>query len=111
MERGILDGLLKLGYELLSHVIKSKSKQLSEKSEENESLEDLEKKGEKERKFLSIFGMMSIDRSLRWNKSQGVYYELDELLELPPNQWSYNLQEWIGENASENNFAESEAFE
>lgn len=107
MERGILDGLLKLGYELLSHVIKSKSKLLSEKSDENENLKHLEKKGEKERKFLSIFGQMSIERHLRWNKTQGVYYELDELLELPPKQWSYNLQEWVGENASENNFAES----
>lgn len=107
IEQGLLSGLLQLGQELLRGVFEGKSALLSEKSRENKSLMNLENKGKKERKYLSIFGMIEIERSLYWSPSKGSYYELDEALKLPKKQWSYNLQEWVGETASSSNFEES----
>jgi hypothetical protein len=98
---------LQLGQELLRDVFERKAALLSENASENKRLIGLENKGKKARKYLSIFGMIEIERNLYWSRSKGSYYELDEVLKLPKKQWSYNLQEWVGETASSSNFGVS----
>lgn len=108
MEKDILTSLLDLGHELLNYVIASKSKLLSkQRKEEERKYSGMEYKGSIPRKYLSIFGLMEFHRDKHWNKEQGVFYELDEQLNLPPNQLSYHLQEWIGDSSSTLNFRES----
>jgi hypothetical protein len=108
MEKGILKRLLKLGLALLIYVIESKTKELTGYRPKSGEGKLLESKGLKERKYLSLFGWIDVLRPRHWSKEGGSYYELDERLNLPrASNWSYNLQEWIGENAAENDFRES----
>lgn len=108
MEKGLFGQLLKLGLVLLSLVIEHKGRALMGFSPRVEPGEVLESKGLKERKYLSLFGLMDVLRPRHWSKQRGSYYELDERLNFPKtSHWSYNLQELVGENAAENDFCES----
>ncbi len=108
MEKGILGQLLQLGLVLLSYVIEQKVKGLQGVFPKSEQGEELESKGLKERNYLSLFGMINVLRPRHWSKERGSYYELDERLNFPKaSHWSYNLQELVGENASESDFRES----
>ena len=101
MEKGLLSQLLCLGLVLLKYVIEQKVAQLAGYHPTTQEGEVLESKGLKERKYLSLFGMLDILRTRHWSKQRGSYYELDERLSLPKESfWSYNIQELIGENAS-----------
>ena len=55
-----------------------------------------------------MFGELTINRKALLSSESGMIYPLDEYLELPRGtKWSYNLQEIVGESASENDFRES----
>lgn len=107
MEKGILKQLLQIGLAILKYIIASKIVNLRGYHPKSEEGEILESKGTKERKYLSIFGLLDILRTRHWSKKTGSHYELDKRLELPSNLWSYNLQKWVGSNASEVDFEES----
>lgn len=108
IEKGLFAQLLQLGLVLLTYVIESKVNSLIGFSPKSEPGEILESKGLKERKYLSLFGLLDIFRPRHWSKQRGSYYELDQQLNLPKaSHWSYNIQELIGENASENDHRES----
>lgn len=108
MEKGIFSQLLKIGLALLQRLIRVKMQMLLHYRPKIEGGEYLESKGMKSRKYLSIFGNIAILRPRHWHKTTGSYYELDERLTLPKSStWSYNLQEWIGENSAENDYRES----
>ncbi len=105
MERGILDQLLNLGLAVLKKVIDEKAKESPRYIVDDGKPKSI---GQKPRKYLSLFGMLEIVRLGFWSKETGVYFTVDELLKLPVGtNWSYNLQELVGENSSETNFRES----
>ncbi len=108
IENGLLRQLLRLGLVLLSVVIEQKTMSLRGFTPKAETGEALKSKGLKARNYTSIFGGMTILRPRHWSKAKGSYYELDNQLKLPKmSNWSYLLQELVGENASENDFEES----
>ncbi len=105
IENEILDQLLKLGLAVLKNVIALKTKESSHYEVADNNGKSI---GQKSRKYLSLFGKLDIARQGYWSKETGVYFTVDELLQLPSGtHWSYNIQELVGENSSETNFRES----
>lgn len=108
MEMKILQQLLQLGLSISKNVVKEKLTQLSAISPDKILDIDYKNTGKKSRHYLSIFGEMTIWRPSLLTKSKGNIFPLDELLQLPKStKLSYNVQELLGENASENDFRES----
>ena len=108
MELDMLGQLLRVGLSVLEHVVEEKLEKLS--GTEYEIGPDMKYKntGEKPRNYLSIFGELKIYRPSMLVEGEGNLFLLDELLELPcGTKLSYNLQDLLGENASENDFRES----
>jgi len=107
MEMGLLKELLSICYELLNFILAEKIKQKQSKVPKISTGEKVKPKGQQSRKYQSLFGLHELIRPSYWTKKTGKLYVLDEDLYLPKEKWSYNLQELIGLNASENDFRES----
>ena len=108
MEVGILRQLLRLGLVLLVQIIEAKKLSLKGYRPLLPTGQLMKNKGLKSRKYLSLFGRLKFSRTRYLGPDSKSYYVLDEHLKFPVNsEWSYNLQEMIGENASENDFRES----
>lgn len=108
IEKGLLHQLLQLGLVLLKVIIEQKIKKsegyILKKGKET----SYKKNGFKERKYLSIFGGLSILRPSYLSENLGQFHKLDEYLKLPIGiYWSYNIQELVGESSSESDYAES----
>lgn len=108
IEKGLLSQLLSIGLLLLRYIIAGKLKQSKPYEFDLDSQVECQSKGKKERRYLSLFGPLCIQRPSHWVSGRGTVYKLDEYLQLPRGSyWSYNLQELVGESASENDFRES----
>lgn len=108
IEKGLLKHLLSIGLLLLRYIIGEKLKQAKEYIFDVDKQAEYQSKGKKPRRYLSLFGWLSIKRPAHWHSEVGVVYKLDECLKLPRGSyWSYNIQEFVGESASENDFRES----
>ena len=107
MELGLLKQLLSICYTLLDFILQQKIKQKQEKRPIVSTTERVENKGIQPRNYQSLFGLHELLRPSYWTKTTGKLYVLDEDMCLPKDLWSYNLQELIGLNASENDFRES----
>ena len=108
IEKGLLCHLLNIGLLLLRYIINGKLKQAKDYVFDVDKQAECQSKGKKPRRYLSLFGELSIKRPSHWYSSTGVVYKLDECLKLPRDSyWSYNIQELVGESASENDFRES----
>ena len=108
IEKGLLSHLLSIGLLLLRYIIGNKLKQSRAYEFEMDAPTECQSKGNKTRRYLSLFGWLSIERPSYWVEGLGAVYKLDEYLQLPKGSyWSYNIQELVGESASENDFRES----
>jgi hypothetical protein len=108
METSILKHLLTLGKTLLVQIVTQHQAAENTASPILVKGQKAEKKGLSARDYLSIFGMISIERQAYYEQSIGKFHPLDDLLQLPNGTaWSYNLQEIVAENASENDYNES----
>ena len=108
MEKGYLSQVLSLCLNLLRFVISAKLSALARSAPlATESGGRLDSKGQRPRKYLSLFGMLEFERPAYHSKASGVVYPLDETLSLPARQWSYNIQELTARSASEEDFRES----
>ena len=107
MELGLLKELLSICYTLLEFILQQKINQKLDKIPKVSGGEKVFKKGLQSRNYQSLFGLHQLLRPSYWTKSLGKFFVLDEDLSLPKAKWSYNLQELIGLNASENDFRES----
>jgi len=108
IEKGLLGQLLSIGLLLLRYIIAGKLKQSKAYEFDLDTQVGCQSKGKKERRYLSLFGPLSIERPSHWASGRGIIYKLDEYLQLPRGSyWSYNIQELVGESASENDFRES----
>ncbi len=104
MEMGYLSQVMLLCLELLKFVISLKKEQIRDKKPKTESGTIPQKKGDRKRKYLSLFGMLEFSRPVFWSKGRGMHYPLDAALGMPSDLWSYNIQELTGANASEMNY-------
>jgi hypothetical protein len=108
IEKGLLSQLLSIGLLLLRYIIATKLKQCKSYEFDMDNQAACQSKGKKERRYLSLFGPLFIQRPSHWSSGTVVVYKLDEHLQLPRGScWSYNIQELVGESASENDFRES----
>jgi hypothetical protein len=107
IERGLLTQLLVLGHTLLLYIIRSRISKVQEIRALPVDGVAVERKGPESRDYVSLFGRMSFVRPSYWSRSRGKFHVSDDLLELPPGSWSYNLQELLGTSASENDYTES----
>ena len=107
MELGLLKELLSICFTLLDFILRQKITQKLDKVPKVSTPEKVMHKGLQSRNYQSLFGLHQLIRPSYWTKTTGKLYVLDEDLSLPKANWSYNLQELIGLNASENDFRES----
>ena len=110
MEKGLLSCLLQLGLMLLRFIVSEQAKSLlGFKPEKLSEQEELSLKDDaSSRTYISLFGGFSFTRPRHYSSDRGSYHELDARLSIPiGSQLSYNLQELLGEGASENDFRES----
>lgn len=108
MEKGLLAYVLQLCLKTLKWIVAQKLARLHLYHPVLVANELVECKGEKSRTYLSLFGKLEITRPRYCSSIRGSFYKLDELLQLPKGRsWSYNLQELVGENASESDYRES----
>ncbi len=94
VEKGIFYALLKLGMTLLLLFFRQKG--VGHKGKIHLDKEGIKRPYHsiKQRKYLSIFGKVSIPRACYWAKGCHEIYPLDAELNLPGTEYSYVLQEW-----------------
>lgn len=107
MEKGLLSQVLKMCLALLKFIIAAKVTQKGNSRPAEQAGEKVENKGRRVRKYLSLFGVIEFSRPTFYSKERGVMYTVDEAMGFPRDLWSYNLEELVGENASETDFRES----
>jgi len=107
MEKGYLKQVLSLCLSLLCFVIKSKVSLLSKQGAPVVNGQSLRNKGVRPRKYLSLFGLIEFCRPSYYDADIGMVYPLDEVLHLPQGLWSYNIEEYTAQSASEVDFRES----
>lgn len=107
IEKGYLSQVLGLCLSLLNFVIKAKLSSLAECSVPAVGTQRLRNKGVRLRKYLSLFGLLEFARPSYCMAGIGMVYPLDEALHLPQGLWSYNIQQYTAQSASEVDFRES----
>jgi hypothetical protein len=107
MEKGYLRQALAICLEVLKFVIQIKLDQKRDVRPTQAEGETIRSKGDRERKYLSLFGRLEFSRPSYWSDQRGMLYVLDDALSFPSVYWSYNLQELAAEGASQENFRES----
>lgn len=107
MERGYLKQILILCKALLEFVIQMKLKQKRGVYPEAKAGEQIKNKGNRGRKYLSLFGLISFCRPSYCSDHRGMLYVLDDALSMPAVKWSYNIQELTAESSSQGNYRES----
>lgn len=110
-EGGLLKSLLTLGLALLSYVIFIRNTRVvPQKVRAAKAIVGVGKihsGGSSERRYLSIFGELRINRTRYKQAEVGNVYPLDVSLDLPLSLWSYLLQGWVGNQSSSINYKES----
>ncbi len=107
MEKGYLRQAIVLCLMLLKFVIELKVRQNTGQSPIIQSGERLKNAGNRTRKYLSLFGLITFTRPSFHSDQRGMLYLVDEYLDMPKELWSYNLQELTSANAAHINFRES----
>lgn len=108
IEKGIFKQLLVLGLSLLSYIFKQRIGQITAQGSPKKDGIPLRKKGLEVCQYLSLFGLLRIERPSYWDKDLGKIHPTDSELCLPRSSfWSYNIEEIVGENAAESDYKES----
>jgi hypothetical protein len=108
IEKGIFKQLLVLGLSLLSHIFKQRIGQITAQGTAKKDGMPLRNKGLEICQYLSLFGLLEIERPSYWDKDLGKIHPTDSELCLPISSfWSYNIEELVGENAAESDYKES----
>jgi hypothetical protein len=108
IERGIFKQLLVLGLSLLSYIFKQRISQITAQGTPKKDGIPLRNKGKEICQYLSLFGLLIIERPSYWDKDLGKIHPTDSELCLPRSSfWSYNIEEIVGESAAESDYKES----
>ncbi|WP_299466579.1 hypothetical protein, partial [uncultured Microscilla sp.] len=105
MERRILNDLLSLGLLLLKYYVDLCLSVVQEKE-----VSGLASKGNITRRYLSVFGELSLTRPQYYHKEMGSYYPLDAYLGLPSGKYSYLLEDLLSYGATEMDFEQSSSY-
>lgn len=105
MERRILTDLLKLGLLLLRYYVDLCSSVVQENK-----VVGLSSKGNTTRRYLSVFGELSLTRPQYYHKETGSHYPLDAYLGLPSGKYSYLLEDLLSYGATEMDFEQSSSY-
>ncbi len=108
IEKGLLKQMLVLGLSLISYIFKQRISKLTAQGSPKKAGETLPNKGKETCQYLSLFGLLEIERPSYWHKDLGKIHPTDSDLCLPRSSfWSYNIEELVGENAAESDYKES----
>lgn len=106
MERSLLKSLLKIGLQLLILAIRSRQEEIENQGPPKVTGQ-LTNKGLLSRPYQSLFGGLEIKHRKYYIKGRGIYYPLDDSLNLPSGKLSYVLQDWTGRGSTELDYRES----
>jgi hypothetical protein len=108
IEKNIFKQLLALGLSLLSYIFKQRIAHLIAQGTPKKDGVPLLNKGLETCQYLSLFGLLQIQRPSYWDKDLGKLHPTDSDLSLPTSSfWSYNIAELVGENAAQSDYQES----
>jgi hypothetical protein len=108
IERGVFKQLLVLGLRLLSYIFKQRISQIIAQGVPKKDGIPLRNKGLETCQYLSLFGLLIIERPSYLDKDLGKIHPTDSELCLPRSSfWSYNIEEIVGESAAESDYKES----
>lgn len=108
IEKGLFRQLLELGKTLLLYIFNTRISQLRSQGAPQRDGEVLRYKGNESRHYLSLFGLLAIVRPSYWSKELGKVHPTDGELSLPlRHNWSYVIEELVGETAAECDYKES----
>ena len=108
IEKGLFRQLLELGKTLELYIFNSRISQLRCQGAPQRDGEVLRYKGNESRQYLSLFGLLEIVRPSYWSKELGKVHPTDGELSLPlSHNWSYTIEELVGETAAECDYKES----
>jgi hypothetical protein len=108
IEKGLFKQLLQLGKTLLLYIFKARIRQLKAQGAPHDGGISLRYKGDECRKYLSLFGLLDIVRPSYWSKDLCKVHPTDGELSLPiSSNWSYTIEELVGETAAECDYQES----
>jgi hypothetical protein len=111
VERHLFSRLLNLGLQLLGYYIYLVARLVSEQGAPvDEQGKKLRNKGMRVRRYFSVFGRLSIERTKYYCCRQKTHYELDAALGLPSGRYSYLLEDWMAYGAVEVDFEQSVAY-
>ena len=105
MERRILNDLLSMGLLLLKYYIDLCMPLVHQKKEVGSI-----SKGSTTRRYLSVFGELSLTRPQYYHKELGSHYPLDAYLGLPSGKYSYLLKDLLSYGATEMDFEQSSSY-
>ena len=106
LEQNILKGLLNVGLSLLKLGISTRATEIARQDSPTVK-SAITNKGVTTRKYQSIFGELEVARRKYQIGGKGVYYPLDESLNLPQTKLSYVLQNWVVGSSADLDFRES----
>ncbi len=107
IERALLDSLLHIGKLSLSHVLSQRQEEIERLPVKAVGGEKLTYKGAEKRMYQSIFGTIEIERARYYGKGTGNHHPFDRAMGLPPDELSYLLKDWLGRQASEEDYRQS----
>lgn len=108
VEALIFKSLLEMGKHLLQLYIILIKEKVEEAFKKKATTEHYQNKGLFNRSYFSIFGLFYITRKKYYiPQDKQIVYPLDNALSLPDGKYSYLLQNWIGNNATDTDFRSS----
>lgn len=111
VEGTLLRHLLALGLQLLGYYILLVGQLVAQKGTPvGQGGQKLQNKGQRARRYFSVFGRLSIERVKYYDPRQKTHYPVDEALGLPSGVYSYLLQDWMAFGAVETDFEQSVAY-
>ncbi|MBF5058545.1 ISKra4 family transposase [Candidatus Neptunochlamydia vexilliferae] len=110
VEKGIFRSLLELGLTFLRIFLQQKGVGYKGRVHLDKEGNERSYHSKKNKKYLSIFGKISILRACYWTKEKGEIYPLDTELNMPKIEHSYVLQEWGAILGSEEPYKKSAKF-
>lgn len=104
VEFSLFRQLLILGLSLLKEVVARHGSGKTSSVIDRDDGNSYRHHGQRSRKYLSIFGQLSIERAYYWSSEGKGYCPLDDILNLPQRLYSYLLQQWIQSEIAETTY-------
>lgn len=107
IERTLLDSLINIGKLSLSHVMAQRREEIEQLPVKDMGGVKLTNKGVEKRMYQSIFGTIEIERTRYYGKGIGNHHPFDSAMGLPRDGMSHVLKDWLGRQASGEDYRQS----